>query len=85
MNQNTKPIKISVILSYLLPTLVIAFGLQMMRVFIPGLAWYLKDTVGIGTLSLIPYAFGTFFLGFLAPLLRRLLGDRGGLWVSGGD
>ncbi|MGB2962927.1 MAG: endonuclease/exonuclease/phosphatase family protein [Anaerolineales bacterium] len=84
MDKNSRPFKLSGLLNYLLPALVTAFGLQTLRAFIPGLAWYLKDTVGIGTLSLIPYAFGTFFLGFLAPLLRRLFGDWGSLWVSAG-
>ncbi len=69
---------------FILPTLVISFGLQLIRAFIPGLAWYLKDTVGTPTLSLIPYAFGTFFLGFLAALLLRILGTRSALWISGG-
>jgi endonuclease/exonuclease/phosphatase family metal-dependent hydrolase len=63
--------------------LVTSFGLQLLRSFIPGLAWYLRDTVGAGTLDLIPYAFGTFFLGFLAALLRRMLNDRLSLWICG--
>jgi endonuclease/exonuclease/phosphatase family metal-dependent hydrolase len=75
---------LSGIQKYILPILVFSFGLQLLRAFIPGLAWYLKDTVGIGTLSLIPYAFGTFFLGFLAPLLLRIFGDRIALWITAG-
>ena len=70
--------------SYALPTLVITLGLQFMRAFIPGLAWYLRDTVAVGTLSLIPYAFGTFALGFLAPLIRRLTGTKAALWITAG-
>lgn len=70
--------------SYMLPILVITFGLQFIRSFIPGLAWYLRDTVSVGTLSLIPYAFGTFALGFLAPLLRRAAGIKAGLWITAG-
>ncbi len=70
--------------SYSLPVLVITFGLQFMRSFIPGLAWYLRDTVAVGTLSLIPYAFGTFALGFLAPLLRRIAGTKKALWITAG-
>ena len=70
--------------TYALPTLVITLGLQFIRAFIPGLAWYLRDTVAVGTLSLIPYAFGTFALGFLAPLIRRLTGTKAALWITAG-
>ena len=84
MNTKPQPLDFKKILDYLLPALVITLGLQLIRAFIPGLAWYLKDTVGIGTLSLIPYAFGTFFLGFLAAPLRRLAGGRGALWITAG-
>jgi endonuclease/exonuclease/phosphatase family metal-dependent hydrolase len=84
MNSKAQSFNISRILDYLLPALVFTFGLQLLRVFIPGLAWYLRDTVGTSTLSLIPYAFGTFFLGFLAALFRRLVGYRSALWITGG-
>ncbi len=84
MSTKTRFSKLNGIQKYFLPILVFSFGLQLVRAFIPGLAWYLKDTVGIGTLSLIPYAFGTFFLGFLAPLLLRIFGDRGALWITAG-
>lgn len=69
---------------YILPILVFSFGLQLMRIFIPGLAWYMRDTLSTGTLDLLPYAFGTFFLGFLAPLILRFFGGRGALWFSAG-
>jgi endonuclease/exonuclease/phosphatase family metal-dependent hydrolase len=84
MNSKAQSFNISQILDYLLPALVFTFGLQLLRVFIPGLVWYLKDTLGTATLSLIPYAFGTFFLGFLAAALRRLAGSRNALWISAG-
>jgi endonuclease/exonuclease/phosphatase family metal-dependent hydrolase/MFS family permease len=84
MLSTDRSLNLSGIQKYLLPILVFSFGLQLLRAFIPGLAWYLRDTVGIGTLSLIPYAFGTFFLGFLAPLLLRIFGDRGALWITAG-
>jgi len=84
MLSTDRSFKLSGIQKYILPMLIFSFGLQLLRVFIPGLAWYLKDTVGIGTLSLIPYAFGTFFLGFLAPLLLRIFGDRIALWITAG-
>jgi endonuclease/exonuclease/phosphatase family metal-dependent hydrolase len=71
-------------LDYVLPCLIFTFGLQLMRMFIPGLAWYLRDTAGVPTLQLIPYAFGTFLLGFSAVVLRRLIGDRLSLWITAG-
>jgi len=74
----------SQIRSYALPALVIIFGLQFIRSFIQGLSWYLRDTVAVGTMNLIPYAFGTFALGFLAPLIRRLVGTKAALWITAG-
>ena len=67
-----------------LPALVTMLGLQSLRVYFPSLAWYLRDTVGIGSITLGGVAFATFFIGFLAPLLRRAFGSRGGLWFAGG-
>jgi len=67
-----------------LPALVVVLGLQMLRVYIPSLAWYLRDTVGVGSITLGGIAFATFALGFLAPLVRRLAGSRGALWASAG-
>jgi endonuclease/exonuclease/phosphatase family metal-dependent hydrolase len=84
MNAKTQSSSFSRIHGYLLPAMVITFGMQLLRVFIPSLAWYLRDTVGISSLSLIPYAFGTFFLGFLAAALRLLLGSRTMLWITAG-
>ncbi len=76
--------KPSTLRSLVLPTLVVALGLQMMRVLFPGLAWYLKDTVSVGSMTLAVYAFGTFLLAFLAAILRRLAGPRISLWITGG-
>jgi len=72
------------LINLLLPSLAVVFGLQMLRAFIPGLAWYLRDTIGASTMSLIPYALGTFFVGFLTALLVRLIGIKTSLWISGG-
>ena len=47
-----------------LPALVVTLGLQLLRVFIPSLAWYLRDTLGVGSAVLGACAFGTFLLGF---------------------
>ena len=67
-----------------LPALVTVLGLQSLRVYFPSLAWYLRDTVGIGSITLGGIAFATFFVGFLAPLVRRAFGSRGALWFAGG-
>jgi len=67
-----------------LPALITVLGLQSLRVYYPSLAWYLRDTVGVGSVTLGGIAFATFLLGFLAPPLRRLLGSRGVLWLAGG-
>ena len=70
--------------SMALPALVTVLGLQSLRVYFPSLAWYLRDTIGIGSVTLGGVAFATFFLGFLAPLVRRAFGSRGALWFAGG-
>ena len=67
-----------------LPALVTVLGLQSLRVYYPSLAWYLRDTVGVGSITLGGIAFATFLLGFVAPLVRRAFGSRGALWFAGG-
>ncbi len=67
-----------------LPALVTMLGMQTLRVYFPSLAWYLRDTVGVGSMTLGAIAFATFLTGFLAPLVRRLFGSRGALWAAGG-
>lgn len=67
---------------WLLPVLMVVIGLQLLRVFIPSLAWYLRDTVGLSSLSLAPYAGGTFLVAFLAAPLRRAVGSRSALRLS---
>jgi endonuclease/exonuclease/phosphatase family metal-dependent hydrolase len=74
----------SLISQYLLPSLVVVFGMQFLRTLIPSLVWYLRDAVGLATMQLVPYAFGTFFLGFLAAIIRRLFGARGSIWLTAG-
>lgn len=84
MKTTSRPKYLRTLIESLLPALVTAAGLQLLRSLIPGLVWYLRDTRGASTLGLIPYAFGTFFLGFLAPLLARLLGKKPALWLTAG-
>jgi len=84
MNLKTRSSTFSSVLEYLLPAMVFTLSMQLLRVFISGLAWYLRDTVGIPTVSLIPYAFDTFLLGFLAAALRRLAGSHTALWITAG-
>ena len=67
-----------------LPALVVTLGLQLLRVFIPSLAWYLRDTLGVGSAVLGACAFGTFLLGFIVSPLRRALGPTATLRYSVG-
>src|SRR3990172_6560466 len=64
--------------------MVLSQGLQLLRVFIPSLAWYLRDTQGLSSLSLLPYAFGTFLVGYAAAWVRRALGPPRALWLTAG-
>src|SRR3972149_4346104 len=72
------------LLGWLLPAMVLSQGLQLLRVFIPRLAWYLRDTQGLSSLNLLPYAFGTFLAGYAAAWLWRRLGSSRALWLTGG-
>lgn len=72
------------LIGWLLPALAITQGLQLLRVFIPSLAWYLRDTQGLSSMRLIPYAFGTFMAGFAAAGLWRAVGRQRALWISAG-
>jgi len=67
-----------------LPALTVVSGMQIFRVLFPSLAWYLKDTVGVGTITLAGYAFVPFLVGLLAAILRRLAGPRLALWLTAG-
>lgn len=68
--------------AYALPAILIAVGLQLLRVMFPSLAWYMMDVVGVPSLNLAPYALGAFAPAFLSPLLWRLLGQRRALWFT---
>ena len=60
--------------------LVTVLGLQSMRFLFGSLTWYLRDTVGVGVLDLIPIALGPFLAGALLPILTRRLGVNPALW-----
>ncbi|MGD2078216.1 MAG: hypothetical protein PVH18_07530, partial [Chloroflexota bacterium] len=64
--------------------LIVIFGLQLIRVLLPTLVYYLRDSQGMNAISLAPLAVGIFALSFLAAPLRRLLGQRWALIISAG-
>ncbi len=51
-----------------------------MRFLFGSLTWYLRDTVGIGVLELIPIALAPFAAAAILPILSRWLTVRGALW-----
>jgi endonuclease/exonuclease/phosphatase family metal-dependent hydrolase len=67
-----------------LTSLIVLFGLQMLRVLFPTFAYYLRDTQGVSALTLGPIAIGVFALSFLAGPLRALLGLRRALIIAAG-
>ncbi|MFQ5616727.1 MAG: carbon-nitrogen hydrolase family protein, partial [Anaerolineales bacterium] len=75
------PIEASTRLSTILT---VTFGLQMMRLLLPLFQQYLRDSVGVGSLTLAPIALGLFAFGFLAAGVRRLAGTRRALWITSG-
>lgn len=65
-------------------SITVLFGLQLVRVLLPSLVGYLRDSQGVGSLDLAPIAIGIFSLSFLAGILWRLAGQRTAVWVSVG-
>ncbi|HEY4718454.1 MAG TPA: endonuclease/exonuclease/phosphatase family protein [Anaerolineales bacterium] len=70
--------------AWLLTLLVVVFGLQELRVLFVGFVGYLRDSVGLASLSLAPVAIGVFALSFLAGIINRLFGMRNTLWLLAG-
>jgi hypothetical protein len=64
--------------------LVLTAGLQLLRVFFPSVAWYLKDTIGVESTTLALYALVVMNVGFLAAILNKFLGRIGMLWLTAG-
>jgi endonuclease/exonuclease/phosphatase family metal-dependent hydrolase len=69
-------------LKSLLGALVFVLGAQSMRFLFGSITWYLRDTVGIGTLDLIPIALAPFVLGAIFPILSKRLTARGAVWTG---
>lgn len=69
---------------WIIPVLVVVMGLQMLRLMVGSLVWYLGDTLNLSTLSLTPFALVPFLLAFLAAPLWRAASPRGALWISAG-
>ena len=67
-----------------LPALTVMFGLQVLRVLIPGLTWTLGDRFGLGAVYLGIAALAVFLTAFLAGGLRRLLGSGRAIAVTAG-
>ena len=70
--------------AWLLTALVAVFGLQELRVLFVGFVGYLRDSVGMGSLSLAPVAIGVFALSFLAGIINRFAGTRNTLYLAAG-
>ncbi len=65
-----------------LGALVVVLGLQSMRVLFASITWYLRDTVGVATLDLVPIALVPFLAGALLPILARFVGVRPSMWLG---
>jgi endonuclease/exonuclease/phosphatase family metal-dependent hydrolase len=65
-------------------SLIVIFGLQLIRVLLPTFVYYLRDSQGMSAISLAPIALGVFALSFLAAPLRRLVGLRWAFVITAG-
>jgi endonuclease/exonuclease/phosphatase family metal-dependent hydrolase len=66
----------------LLGALVLVLGAEAMRFLFASITWYLRDTLLIGTLDLIPIALAPFLAGAVLPVLSRWIGVRAALWSA---
>ena len=69
----------------LLGALVVAFGLQLMRVLFVEMAVYLTQVQAISSISVGAMGLAVFLCGFLEPVVRRVLGARNALPVVAGS
>ena len=68
----------------LLPGLSLLIGAQCIRVLLPSIAWYLRETLGVDDVRMTAFACTPFVLALAAPLLHRLFKSPGALLLSGG-
>ena len=69
----------------LLGALTVTFGLQLLRVLIVEMAFYLTQIRDVSSTMVGVMGLGIFLCGFLEPVVRRLLGERNALrFVLGG-
>jgi len=64
--------------------LTVLFGLQVLRVLVPGVVWLLGDRMSLGAIEAGGLMALVFLIAFLAGLLRRLLGDLPSVVVTAG-
>lgn len=69
-------------LRVLLGGLLFVLGAQSIRFFFGSIAWYIRDTLGVSVIDLIPFAIVPVVAGLLLPLLSRWLTVRGALWAG---
>lgn len=70
------------ILRSLFGAVVFVLGAQSIRFLFGSLTWYLRDTVGLGVIDLIPIALAPFVAGIALPIASRWLTVRGALWAG---
>ncbi|MDX1435895.1 MAG: endonuclease/exonuclease/phosphatase family protein [Anaerolineales bacterium] len=63
-------------------SLCVVFGMQFLRIILPAFRYYLRDTLGIGSLTLAPIALAVFALGLLAIPVLRIFGARVALGIA---
>jgi len=73
-----------VIIEILLPALTVMFGLQVLRLLVPGLTWILGDRLNLGAVYLGGIALLIFATAFMAGGLRRLFGENRSIIVTAG-
>ncbi len=66
----------------ILGALIFVLGAQSIRFLFGSITWYLRDTVGIGTLDLIPIALAPFLAGLLLPVVSRWMSVNRALWAG---
>jgi endonuclease/exonuclease/phosphatase family metal-dependent hydrolase len=67
-----------------LPALTVLFGLQVLRVLVPGLTWILGDRLGLDATMLGLIALVIFLPAFLGSTLSRFLGYRWSIIITAG-